>query len=105
MDTKVRKLITCHRIHHPRVDRESLHLKRENSRQGLTQLKLTYKTTTIGLKKYLYTTTDLMLWLVNTHKRQKKKYSRFGLVWFSLFNGISTLFRLFNAKAILLEEQ
>ena len=29
-------------------------------------------------------------------------------VWFSLvslFNGISTLFRLFNAKAILLEEQ
>ena len=31
-----------------------------------------------------------------------------GFVWFglvSLFNGISTLFRLFNAKAILLEEQ
>ena len=30
-----------------------------------------------------------------------------GLVWFglvSLFNGISTLFRLFNAKAILLEQ-
>ena len=28
------------------------------------------------------------------------------LVWLvSLFNGISTLFRLFNAKAILLEEQ
>ena len=29
--------------------------------------------------------------------------SLIGLV--SLFNGISTLFRLFNAKAILLEEQ
>ena len=32
----------------------------------------------------------------------------FKKVWFglvSLFNGISTLFRLFNAKAILLEEQ
>ena len=28
-----------------------------------------------------------------------------GLVWFLLFNGISTLFMLFNAKAILLEEQ
>ena len=26
-------------------------------------------------------------------------------VWFLLFNGISTLFRLINAKAILLEEQ
>ena len=30
-------------------------------------------------------------------------YGRFGLV--SLFNGISTIFRLFNAKSILLEEQ
>ena len=29
----------------------------------------------------------------------------FCLVWYLLFNGISTLFRLFNAKAILLEEQ
>ena len=28
----------------------------------------------------------------------------FGLVWFLCFNGISTLCRLFNAKAILLEE-
>ena len=28
-----------------------------------------------------------------------------SLVWLFLFNGISTLFRLFNAKAILLEEQ
>ena len=31
-----------------------------------------------------------------------------GTIWFglvTLFNGISTLFRLFNAKAILLEEQ
>ena len=32
-----------------------------------------------------------------------KQDLRFGLV--SLFNGKSTLFRLFNAKAILLEEQ
>ena len=31
------------------------------------------------------------------------RWMKFGLV--SLFNGISTLFRLFNAKAILLEEQ
>ena len=29
----------------------------------------------------------------------------FRLVWFICFNGISTLFRLFNAKAIFLEEQ
>ena len=35
--------------------------------------------------------------------RSRKCFSCFGLV--SLFNGISTLFRLFNAKAVLLEEQ
>ena len=33
------------------------------------------------------------------------EYACDGLVWFLSFNGISTLFRLFNAKAILLEEQ
>ena len=36
-------------------------------------------------------------------KKNGFKDLRFGLV--SLFNGISTLFRLFNAKAILLEEK
>ena len=43
--------------------------------------------------------------LRNVRIRNKSKVSdlRFGLV--SLFNGISTLFRLLNAKAILLEEQ
>ena len=33
-------------------------------------------------------------------KTEDKSY-----VWFLCFNGISTVFRLFNAKAILLEEQ
>ena len=32
-------------------------------------------------------------------------YTKNFLFFLSLFNGISTLFRLFNAKAILLEEQ
>ena len=42
--------------------------------------------------------------LKNVSKSVYKLYVfGFGLV--SLFNGISTLFRLFNAKAILLEEQ
>ena len=58
MDTKVRKLITCHRIHHPRADIERHYVKRENDGRGLIQLELTYKTITIGLKKYLDTTTD-----------------------------------------------
>ena len=41
-------------------------------------------------------------------KHSPGEYFFDGLVWFGLvsfFNGILTLFRLFNAKAILLEEQ
>ena len=41
--------------------------------------------------------------------KKKKNYAKYGYVLLkglvSLFNGISTLFRLFYAKAILLEEQ
>ena len=36
-------------------------------------------------------------------KEKKRRTKSKGLV--SLFNGISTLFRLFNAKSILLQEQ
>ena len=49
MDTRVRKLITCHRLHHSRADIECPYVKRENSGRGLIQLELTNKTTTIWL--------------------------------------------------------
>ena len=71
MDTKVRKLITCHRMYHPRGDIKHYHIKRENGKR-LIQPELTYKTITIGSKKYL-DITDWMLQLVNTHEKQKKK--------------------------------
>ena len=58
MDTKVRKLMICQRMHHPRVDIEHLYIKRENGGRGLIQLELTNKTTTTRLLKYLDTTTD-----------------------------------------------
>ena len=67
MSTNVKKLITCHRMHHPRADIKHLYVKRENGGRGLIQLKLTYKTTTVGIKKYLDTTTHWMIQLVNTH--------------------------------------
>ena len=44
--------MTSHRIHHLRADTERLSIKRENGGRDLVQLELTYKTTTIGLKKY-----------------------------------------------------
>ena len=62
-------------MHHPKVVIECLYIKWENDGRELIQLELTYKTTTIGLKKYLDTTTDWMLQFVNAYKKQKKKYS------------------------------
>ena len=73
MDTKVRKLKTCHRIHHPIADTECLYVRRENGGRCLIQKELTYKITTIRLKKYLDTTTDWMIQLVDTHEKQRKK--------------------------------
>ena len=58
MDTEVRILIICHRMHHPRTYIERLYIKRENGERVLIQQELTSQTTTIGLKKYLDTTTD-----------------------------------------------
>ena len=74
MYTKVRKLRTCHRMYHPKADDiECLYIKRENSGRGLIQLEVIHNTTTIGLKKYLDTTTTWTLQLVNTYEKQKKK--------------------------------
>ena len=73
MDIKVRKLITYHRMYHPRAaDTECLYVKRENDRKVLIQLELTYKTITMGLLKYLKYKIDWMLQLVKTHEKLKK---------------------------------
>ena len=58
MDTKVRKLTTFYRMHHPKEFIESFFASRENGQRGLIQLELANKTTIIGLKKYLHTSTD-----------------------------------------------
>ena len=39
-------------MHHPSVEKEHFNVRRENGGRGLIQQELTYKTTTIGLKKY-----------------------------------------------------
>ena len=48
-------------MHHPRADIKHLYVKRENGGRGLIQLKLTYKTTTVGIKKHLDTTIHWMI--------------------------------------------
>ena len=67
MDTKVKKLITYHRMYYPRVDIERLYIKKGNGER--IDLK-----TTNGSKKYFDTITDWLLQLINTHEKQKEKY-------------------------------
>ena len=51
MPTKIRAVITGHRMHHPRTDIERLSIKKENSERDLIQIELSYWTISLGLKK------------------------------------------------------
>ena len=72
IDVKIRKLMTCNRMHHPKADVDRLYIPRKEGGRGMIQLELSLKTTTIGLQKYLETSTDWMLQLVNIHEQGKK---------------------------------
>ena len=49
MDTKIRKLLTCNRMHHPKADVERLHVPRREGGREWMQLEINFKTTTTGL--------------------------------------------------------
>ncbi len=61
-------------MYHSRANIEPLVFKRENSGVRLLQRALTYKTTTIRLKKYLDITKDWVLQLVNTRSKINNIY-------------------------------
>ena len=75
IDTKIRKLLTVNRMHHPKADIDRLYVPRADGGRGMIQLELTFKTTTIGLHKYLSTTKDWILQLVLNHDGKKKAHS------------------------------
>ena len=75
LDTKIRKQLTCNRRHHPKSDVARLYIPRRRGGRGMIQLELSYKTSTIGLCKYLENTQDWMLKLVNLHEQNKKLHS------------------------------
>ena len=50
IDTKIRKLLTCYKMHHPKADKDRLYLPGSEGDRSLLQTELTYKTTTIGLQ-------------------------------------------------------
>ena len=49
MDIKIRKLLTCHRMHHLKADVERLYVPRSEGGRGLMRLEMSFKTTTILL--------------------------------------------------------
>ena len=71
MDAKIRKLLTCERMHHPKADVDGLYVPRNEGGRGLTQLEPEYKTSTIGLNAYLESTNDCLLKLVYQHETKK----------------------------------
>ena len=74
INTKIRKLLTCYKIHHPKGDKDRLYLPRSEEGRSLIKTELTDKTITIVLHKYLQTTNDGMMELAIKHKNSRKLY-------------------------------
>ena len=62
-------------MHQPKSDVDRLYIPRNRGDRGMIQLELSYNTSTIGLCKYLESTQDWMLKLVNLHEENKKLHS------------------------------
>ena len=75
IDTKIRKQLTCSRIHHPKSDVDRFYMPRSKGSRGMIQLELSYKTSTVGLSQYLRNSQDWMLKLVTSHENTKKLHS------------------------------
>ena len=69
INVKITKLMTCSRMHHPKADVDRLYIPRKEGGREVIQLGLSLKTTTIGLQKYLETSRDWMLQLVDIHEQ------------------------------------
>ena len=61
IDSKIRKLLTMHRMYHPKSDVHRLYLPRKEGDRGLVQLELSLKTSVIGMDIYLNNTNERML--------------------------------------------
>ena len=75
LDIKIRKMMTTRSMHHPKADIHRLYLPRSSGGRGLTQLELSYKTSTIGLFRYLNLSDDWMLQLALKHEKEKGSHS------------------------------
>ena len=75
LDTKTCKLLTSNKMHHPKADVDRLYLPRSSGGRAMIELETSYKTTTIGMQKYLTVSNDWMIQLVHQHEENKKLHS------------------------------
>ena len=75
LDIKIKKMMTTHSMHHLKVDIHRLYLPKSNGERGLTQLELSYKTSTISLFRYMNLSNDWMLQLALKHEKEKCLHS------------------------------
>ena len=62
-------------MHHTKTDVDRLYLPRSSGGTGMIQLETSYKTTAIGMQKYLTVSNDWMIQLVRQHEGNKKLHS------------------------------
>ena len=62
-------------MHHPKADVDRLYIPRSSGGWGMMELETAYKTTTIGMQKYLTVSNDWMIQLVSQHEENKKLHS------------------------------
>ena len=63
-----------YKMRHPKSDVDSLYLPRTEGSRGLIQLEPSYKSTTIGVDKYLQKTQNTLLHFVKDHDNRKSLY-------------------------------
>ena len=62
-------------MHHSKADVSRVYISRKERGQRMTNLEMTYKTTTIGLNIYLQSSGDRILQVVLQHEKKKKLHS------------------------------
>ena len=62
-------------MHHPKANIHHLYIPRSSGVRGLTQLEISYRTSTIGLFRYLTLSDDWMLQLALKHEEEKGSHS------------------------------
>ena len=75
LDTKIRKLLTSNKMHHPKANVDRLYLPRSSGGRGMTELETYYKITTMGMQKSLTVSNDCMIQLVRQLEENKKLHS------------------------------